>query len=572
MNEDPFLNKQLDEYLLEKLLGQGGMAAVYRALDVRLKRYTAVKIILNSYQADADYKKRFEREAQAIAQLDHPHIVRIYRYGEAEGVLYMAMQFVEGRDLQSTLNKYEAEGEYMNLADVRRLLGEICEGLDYAHEQGVIHRDIKPANIMLDRRERVIVTDFGLALLTQAGTLGEVFGTPQYMAPEQAMSSASVVPQSDLYAVGIMLYRMLTGTVPFDGSDPLDIAMRHMTDEPRSPRELRPDISASLEAVVLKAIAKDPKARYETGAALVAAFDEAIQHSAVPILDPPSMTILERVNLDFDTLPPPPAGMPATTPIVSPVTTQVNEPTTTAVPVVPQITPAQPPTAVAPSAPATTPVMRLEITPQVLAAGAAGLVVLALLLVWLFSRGGTAETASATATTTAGTILTDTELSATATAIIVNSGGNNTITLPVVSSAEATSTVAVSVVSTPIPAPTTQTSAGVTYQLSIQKEGKSLFIRNATAVDLPLAALSFSFEDETFASWSNATLSAGACVLLVKDDHIDDKHTPDECQNNILETHGEIEWKDEFQVNYNGTLVASCNVKRDSCTAIFNTP
>ncbi|MEJ2560140.1 MAG: serine/threonine-protein kinase [Anaerolineae bacterium] len=160
---DDLLGKQLDEYHLDALLGQGGMARVYRGLDVHLKRWAAIKVIDARFRADSEYMKRFEREAQAIAQLEHPHIVRLYRYGEANGLLYMAMQYIEGADLDTVLATYREDGELIPPEDASRIAREVCLALDYAHSKGVVHRDVKPSNIMLDKEGNTILTDFGLA-------------------------------------------------------------------------------------------------------------------------------------------------------------------------------------------------------------------------------------------------------------------------------------------------------------------------------------------------------------------------------------------------------------------------
>ncbi|MEW5956730.1 MAG: serine/threonine-protein kinase, partial [Chloroflexota bacterium] len=193
---DSLLYQKLDEYRLEALLGQGGMARVYRGFDERLQRKVAIKVIDAPFRGDADYISRFEREARAIAQLKHPHIVGVYRYGEAEGLLYLAMEYIEGANLAVVLAGYRRDQKLMPFSEIGRIIRPICLALDYAHDQGVIHRDVTPANIMLDLDGRPILTDFGLALLDYK-TRGEIFGTPQYMAPEQVVSSAKVVPQSD---------------------------------------------------------------------------------------------------------------------------------------------------------------------------------------------------------------------------------------------------------------------------------------------------------------------------------------------------------------------------------------
>jgi serine/threonine protein kinase len=337
MTDDPLIGKQLGEYRLDALLGQGGMAHVYRAVDVRLKRNAVVKVIDPPSRNDAGYVRRFEREAQIIARLDHPHIVRLYRFDEQDAWLYMAMQYIEGADLGVVLENYRADGEFIEPNDARRIIREVCLALDYAHSQGIIHRDVKPANILLDRQGQVFLTDFGLALLTEAGTRGEIFGSAHYVAPEQAISSAKAVPQSDLYAIGVILYEMFTGDVPFNAPTPLDTALLHINEPPVPPRQRRADINPELEAVILKALAKKPEERHPTGAALADALEQALAaRSAVPLLAPrptlSHLTIPERVALELDQhllplgpagiaahAPPPTEDLPPPKPIASPL-------------------------------------------------------------------------------------------------------------------------------------------------------------------------------------------------------------------------------------------------------------
>ena len=277
MTEDDLIGKQLGEYRLEALLAQGGMARVYRAMDVRLKRSVVVKVISPPFRNDPDYLMRFEREAQAIARLDHPNIVRLYRFAEQDDWLYMAMQHVQGVDLGVVLAGYRADKQFMEPEDARRIIGEVCSALDYAHRKGIIHRDVKPANILLDRQGRAFLTDFGLALVVEVGTRGEIFGSPHYIAPEQAISSAMAVPQSDLYSIGVILFEMFTGDIPFKAATPSDVALLHISEAPVPPRQLRPAINPKLEAVILKALAKNPEERYPTGAALVEALDRSLK-------------------------------------------------------------------------------------------------------------------------------------------------------------------------------------------------------------------------------------------------------------------------------------------------------
>jgi hypothetical protein len=167
---------------------------------------------------------------------------------------------------------------------VKQITADICAALDYAHAKGIIHRDVKPSNIIIDARDRAILTDFGLALLVEAGTRGEIFGSPLYIAPEQAISSANATMQSDLYSAGVILYEMITGHVPFTADNPLDVAMLHMTEAPRPPSQLNPQVTPQLDAVLLRALAKEPNDRYQTGEELVQALAQALR--AAPVAAP----------------------------------------------------------------------------------------------------------------------------------------------------------------------------------------------------------------------------------------------------------------------------------------------
>ncbi|MBN2305125.1 MAG: protein kinase [Anaerolineae bacterium] len=313
MTQDKLIGKQLDEYRLLALLGRGGMARVYLAEDVRLKRKVAMKVIDPPFRTDSEYMMRFEREAQAVARLEHPHIVRLYRYGDVNGLLYMAMQYVDGPDLRGVLSAYRDSNELIEMAEAARVIREVCEALDYAHGQGVIHRDIKPSNILLGKDGCAYLADFGLVRMRGTGTQGKIFGSPHYIAPEQAISSASTSPQSDLYSVGVMLYQMFTGQLPFDAPNPTDVAMLHVTERPRPLTDLNSALSPAVERVVLKVLSKEPAARYSSGAKLVAALDQALKavHTDTPtryatLIAHPG--IIERKSSD-DSLPPIPAAV-----------------------------------------------------------------------------------------------------------------------------------------------------------------------------------------------------------------------------------------------------------------------
>lgn len=281
MSEDNLVGAYLGEYRLESLLGQGGMARVYRGLDSQSQRTAAIKVIEASFQDDLDYRARFEREAQAISRLHHPNIVKLYRYGEIQGVIYIAMQYVSGADLASVMDACHADGNWLNLADVCRVVRQIGSALDYAHQQGIIHRDIKPSNILIGQQGQAVLSDFGLALLADVGTRGEVFGTPYYISPEQAISSAGAVPQSDQYSLGVILYQMLTGIVPFNAGNPMDTAIMHITQTPPAPTVTRPALNPEIDSVILRVLEKKPEDRYANCLEFAEALDAACRTSSL---------------------------------------------------------------------------------------------------------------------------------------------------------------------------------------------------------------------------------------------------------------------------------------------------
>lgn len=277
MTGSGLIGKKLEEYHILSQLGEGGMSTIYLGLDTSLKRYTAVKVIHASLQNDPDNVARFKREAQAVARLDHPHIVRLYRYGQVDDILYMAMQYIEGLDLRAVLQNYRRNNELIPPADAVRIVQEVCRALDFSHRNGVLHRDVKPSNIMLTREGKAILTDFGLALLPDVDTQGKAFGTPQYMAPEQAQSPSEVGPQTDLYAVGMLLYEMFTGEIPFNEiENPMEMVARRANTPPPRPSAIQPDLSPELETVILKALALKPAERYQSGSELVTALESSL--------------------------------------------------------------------------------------------------------------------------------------------------------------------------------------------------------------------------------------------------------------------------------------------------------
>src|SRR5262245_28919503 len=257
---DTLINTLFDgRYRIVRKLGSGGMANVYLAEDEDLGRRVAIKILNERYANDDLFIERFRREAKSAAALSHPNIVSVYDRGEAEGTYYIAMEVIEGRSLKELIM---TRGP-LPIEEALAYTHEILEALRFAHRHGIIHRDIKPHNILIG--ERLKVTDFGIARAgaSQMTEAGSIMGTAQYLSPEQARG-APVTASSDLYSVGIVLYEMLTGKVPFTGDSAIEIAMKHLNDAPKPPSKIRPEIPEELDQVVLRALAKNPEDRYQT--------------------------------------------------------------------------------------------------------------------------------------------------------------------------------------------------------------------------------------------------------------------------------------------------------------------
>lgn len=271
------IGQRLGNYLVQEPLGRGGMARVYKGLDTTLKRPVALKVIEESLRSSATYAQRFEREAQAVANLRHPNIVNVFYFGSHDNLYYLVMEYIDGTDLDAIMRNYAENGELMPYADVMRILEAIASALDYAHGQGVIHRDVKPSNIILERTGRPVLTDFGLALKVSEGTIGDTFGTPHYISPEQARNSANAVSQSDIYSLGIVAYELLTGALPFDDPSPTALAMQHLMAAVPSPRIFNPNLAPQVEEVLLKVLAKTPEERYPNGQAFCAALRQGLE-------------------------------------------------------------------------------------------------------------------------------------------------------------------------------------------------------------------------------------------------------------------------------------------------------
>lgn len=274
---DYLIGKQLGNFRIERLLGRGGMATVYYGVDIALERPVAIKVLNTTLQDNPGYARRFVDEAKMIATWRHPNIVQVYYAANQQGHSYYVMEYIDGTSLEDRITDHLRRGELMPRADVLEIGWAVSSALDYAHGRGVIHRDVKPPNVMIATSGRVVLTDFGLALDTAQGSQGEVFGSPHFIAPEQARRSANAVPQSDLYSLGIMLYEMLTGALPFDDESGTSIALMHVNDDPPRPTEINPALNAETETVLLKALSKKPEDRYNIGAIMMQELEAALK-------------------------------------------------------------------------------------------------------------------------------------------------------------------------------------------------------------------------------------------------------------------------------------------------------
>jgi serine/threonine-protein kinase len=256
----------LGRYQILGPLGQGGMAVVYKAFQPALERTVALKVIRRGFAEDPEFRERFTREARAIARLDHPNIVDVFDFDESDGQVFLAMQFLDGGTLKDALARLAAEGRRMDQDEAVRIVDQVARALRYAHDEGVIHRDIKPSNVMLTKRGDVVVTDFGIAKIvggTQHTATGVGIGTPEYMSPEQGQGQP-LDGRTDQYALAVMAYEMLTGTLPYTADTPFAVVLKHVRDPLPLPSKVAPEITARTEQVLLRALAKDPADRYAT--------------------------------------------------------------------------------------------------------------------------------------------------------------------------------------------------------------------------------------------------------------------------------------------------------------------
>jgi serine/threonine protein kinase len=275
--------QKFGRYEIKSEIGRGGMATVYHAHDPRFRRDVALKVLPREFMHNPEFRTRFEREAQTIAALEHPAIVPVYDFGEADGQLYLVMRFLPG----GTLTARVAQGA-LSLSLATYIINRLAPALDEAHKQGIIHRDLKPDNILFDQRGEPYITDFGIVKLSEeSGTIttgGVIIGTPAYMSPEQARGEAQIDGRSDIYALGVILFQMLTGKLPYNATTPIGLVMQHIMDPVPRILDVKPDLPPGCEAVIAQAMAKKRNERYARATTLAAALTKSV--GAGPLAQP----------------------------------------------------------------------------------------------------------------------------------------------------------------------------------------------------------------------------------------------------------------------------------------------
>jgi eukaryotic-like serine/threonine-protein kinase len=273
-----------NRYQLEERVGSGGMAVVYRARDLELERFVAIKVLREDYSSDEAFRERFRQEARAAANLSHPNIVTVHDFGLHAGRLFIVMEHVPGTDLKTSL---ERQGRF-TVEETLSLIVQACAGVGYAHRAGLVHCDLKPQNMLITPDRRLKVLDFGIARALASIQPDEkaeiVWGSPQYFSPEQAAGEPPS-PASDVYSLGIVMYEMLTGQLPFSAPSTTELARRHRQVMPTAPRELNPAVPIPLEQILLKVLAKEPSARYRTADQLGRVLTNFLQHASTSSLN-----------------------------------------------------------------------------------------------------------------------------------------------------------------------------------------------------------------------------------------------------------------------------------------------
>ncbi len=298
--------QMLGPYRIISQIGKGGMATVYKAYQPSMDRNVAIKVLPRQLAESPEFAARFQQEARIIARLEHPHILPVFDFGESNGVTYFAMRYLEAGTLKTRM-----ESGLLSLNEIDRLFTQLAEALGYAHAQGIIHRDLKPANALVDEHGNLFLTDFGIAKLLESASprltqTDAIMGTPAYISPEQAKAQ-SVDRRSDIYSLGIILYEMVTGSVPFVADTPLAVILKHISDPLPPPSIVKKDIPEPIERVILKALAKEPSDRYASAEEFLTAWKRALTETDTAARVPePKPAPASRAG----TFAPPPAPVP----------------------------------------------------------------------------------------------------------------------------------------------------------------------------------------------------------------------------------------------------------------------
>jgi len=299
-----------NRYQIKELLGQGGMSSVYRAYDPQLRRDVAVKIIHPHLSDDPKFVRRFEEEAAAVARLRHPNIRQVFDSGHDADTFYMVLEFLPGETLKERLNSYTQDNQRMPLDEVITITQQICNAVAYAHKNGVIHRDIKPSNVIISGQGEAVLTDFGIAKMVgieEFTATGAVIGTAAYISPEQ-IQGKGVDHRTDIYAIGAMLYEMVSGAPPFEADSVLPLMMKHINEPIPDLRQRVPTLPPQMIAIIEKALAKDPAQRYQTADEIAADLSTiAIPESSIKDETLIEDTLFEKMAPGATTLDEPPS-------------------------------------------------------------------------------------------------------------------------------------------------------------------------------------------------------------------------------------------------------------------------